>query len=406
MPRTTLSLVENGVSLHKNYTWVISDGSVYTFAESNKTNYSLSKSRQTNNTPNFRSTRKEHLPMNPFTYSEFHNDAIKGTYKWINQSANLFGLMSGPLVGMDYDTDSNVLDQSRKDAVNANALNGSLLKLKGMKVNLGNVLGERKQTSKMILGTAQRIGNSLRALRKGNFRNAATALGLQPKGRRNGVKLPSNYSKALADEWLALQFGWKPLLNDVYDAAEDLARLTNEPRRFYVTASKTFAWNVSSTPGDWQGVPYKRTDQGTYTRKYVYIFSYRNEILADLSRFGITNPASVAWELTPWSFVVDWFIPIGNFIDTWDATAGFVFEKGCVTTFQKSRVSAASNATAYVNGNTWATVNARGSVSRVSCVRGALSAFPSPVIPRLGDFTLSLTRGTTITALLRQRLKL
>jgi hypothetical protein len=27
------------------------------------------------------------------------------------------------------------------------------------------------------------------------------------------------------------------------------------------------------------------------------------------------DPLSVAWELLPWSFVVDWFIPIGSYLD-------------------------------------------------------------------------------------------
>jgi hypothetical protein len=30
---------------------------------------------------------------------------------------------------------------------------------------------------------------------------------------------------------------------------------------------------------------------------------------------GLTNPLNVAWELVPFSFVVDWFIPIGSFFD-------------------------------------------------------------------------------------------
>jgi len=30
---------------------------------------------------------------------------------------------------------------------------------------------------------------------------------------------------------------------------------------------------------------------------------------------GLQDPASVAWELLPWSFVVDWFIPIGNWLE-------------------------------------------------------------------------------------------
>jgi len=30
---------------------------------------------------------------------------------------------------------------------------------------------------------------------------------------------------------------------------------------------------------------------------------------------GLTDPLSVLWEITPYSFVVDWFIPIGTYLE-------------------------------------------------------------------------------------------
>jgi hypothetical protein len=32
-------------------------------------------------------------------------------------------------------------------------------------------------------------------------------------------------------------------------------------------------------------------------------------------QLGLLDPLSVAWELLPWSFVIDWFIPIGAYLD-------------------------------------------------------------------------------------------
>ena len=31
---------------------------------------------------------------------------------------------------------------------------------------------------------------------------------------------------------------------------------------------------------------------------------------------GLINPSTVAWERLPWSFVIDWFIPIGSYLDS------------------------------------------------------------------------------------------
>lgn len=50
--------------------------------------------------------------------------------------------------------------------------------------------------------------------------------------------------------------------------------------------------------------------------------------LRTLNQLGLVNPASLAWELIPWSFVVDWFIPIGPLLSVLTAPAGLIFISG------------------------------------------------------------------------------
>ena len=42
-----------------------------------------------------------------------------------------------------------------------------------------------------------------------------------------------------------------------------------------------------------------------------------NEIdaVASAAQFGLTNPLLVAWEVVPFSFVVDWFLPVGDYLE-------------------------------------------------------------------------------------------
>ena len=47
---------------------------------------------------------------------------------------------------------------------------------------------------------------------------------------------------------------------------------------------------------------------------------------------SFTNPLTVLWEVTPWSFVVDWAIPIGRYLEQLSATHGWYFYDGCITT--------------------------------------------------------------------------
>jgi hypothetical protein len=40
---------------------------------------------------------------------------------------------------------------------------------------------------------------------------------------------------------------------------------------------------------------------------------------------GVVNPLSIAWEVIPFSFVVDWFIPVGQVLEACTATMGLSF---------------------------------------------------------------------------------
>jgi hypothetical protein len=53
-----------------------------------------------------------------------------------------------------------------------------------------------------------------------------------------------------------------------------------------------------------------------------------NQTVRRAVALGVANPASIAWELVPYSFVVDWFVPVGNTLEAMTATAGLDFVKG------------------------------------------------------------------------------
>jgi hypothetical protein len=69
-------------------------------------------------------------------------------------------------------------------------------------------------------------------------------------------------------------------------------------------------------------------------------YSLSNPVLANLSQMGITNPVELAWEELPYSFVADWFLPIGDYLGNLDATLGWDFIGGTksATITQRHRV--------------------------------------------------------------------
>jgi hypothetical protein len=131
--------------------------------------------------------------------------------------------------------------------------------------------------------------------------------------------------------WLELQYGWKPLLKDIHDAAEALALNYNRPsnRISKVTAksNEKTQWSeyrrFSETPPQGCNVVYELSANYRMT----VLFEQDSNVKA-VQTVGLTNPLTVAWELVPYSFVVDWFLPIGDYLNQLDARLGKTFKGG------------------------------------------------------------------------------
>lgn len=201
-------------------------------------------------------------------------------------------------------------------AWNANdtiALQGKLReKLVGSDFDMSVFLGEGRETLALIANSANRIYQALRGFRKLDVKAVSKALGVPHSRvskafRRAQMPLsPSAASRQAAQAWLELQYGWMPLLKDAEGAAQALAQQLNEP------AVQTYR------------VRMRKAMTGTSVSSNIKTYDYdgfvRAQLIGRVSEVnvpalnGLSDPSSVLWELTPWSFVADWFIPIGNYL--------------------------------------------------------------------------------------------
>lgn len=204
---------------------------------------------------------------------------------------------------------------------NTAALIAARARMKNMKVDLGVAFAERKATSRMLGDTARRLALAARDLQRGSFRDAARRLGIRgDPGKPRG----SNWT----NHWLQLQYGWKPLLSDVYGSCDALSK--REKSDWRVTAKASRRESTSKTYGPTNQGSTRNGDYsyacGVELRKGVFVRIDAipdNDLKMSLSSLGVTNPLLVAWELVPYSFVVDWAFPVGNWLSSLDAMLGY-----------------------------------------------------------------------------------
>lgn len=214
------------------------------------------------------------------------------------------------------------LDPGYSDSIANTALIDARNSLKDMKVNLAQAFAEREQVSRLVTDTVTDIYQLYRAIKRLDAKKGSNII---QKYRRLSKKQKQRFNDTVksslspSEKWLQVQYGWKPMMSDVYGALETLGNKRIEDCWFTAHGS---AKQWIKTSQVWTGYGYG-VCQGYLACKYTLIGLPTNEPSTVWSRAGITNPALLAWELTPFSFVWDWFNPVGDYLSSWDATLGF-----------------------------------------------------------------------------------
>lgn len=210
-------------------------------------------------------------------------------------------------------------------------------RLVGSDFDMSVFLGESHQTLRMIADSAIRIRKGIYHLRRGDINGTLRSLfegtSRSPLPSTRGALLRKSDAKYAAQNWLELQYGWLPLLSDVKSGAEMMAHQFSVPaeKRFRVSRTVLGEGRTFSDQGmhfdclvppafPWMqpspGCPYYLWTNTEYrVQRTKRVTLYVKERPTTLQALGLTDPTKVAWELLPWSFVVDWFIPIGQWLN-------------------------------------------------------------------------------------------
>lgn len=192
----------------------------------------------------------------------------------------------------------------------------------------GVFAGELMKTIKMLSSPAK-------ALRDGIDQYVATA-----KKRSRGMKRPH---KVIAETWLEYAYGWKPLIHDAEDAAKlltahpyDVFEKISGRGRNVIESVRTKNLFTSS----WLRVLWTLVEEGYVDIKYKGAIRATNQPPSFPEQMGLSwsNVLPAAWELIPYSFLVDYFSNVGKVID--GASSGVVrLAWGCRTAWQVRKTS-------------------------------------------------------------------
>lgn len=359
-------------------------------------------------TPSYASIPKRSLPINSFrdvqAEASMPAQAVATTYisgpSKGQVSYQLFGYSSyADIEARGFSFANLVLPKlPTVAALHNEAFTKALQRLADAKVNLPVAVAEASKTTQLITNTANRIFNAYRSFRKGRFRDTARYLGIS--------------SGTVHKTWLEYKYGWMPLLMDVKNAAEFLAQ-QHVAKPIYLTGLGTASSQASYFQQLSRVHGWRSFSRASITRQSVATREVRVKIYArvvnsqatQLQQLGLTNPALVAWELVPFSFVFDWFISVGDYLQAVTALHGLTVEKAMTSSMTEwsasEQIAEASYVDSFVDYSAF-TTNLK--AKKRDYTRGSFTVSLLDLSPVRNRDPFSFSKLVTGMALLRSRM--
>lgn len=285
-------------------------------------------------------------------------------------------------------------------------INRNLNNLMTSDLNLGLMAVGAKQSFVMVANAATGVRKFWKDLKRGNLQGAAKAVGLKPSKW-------TNVPRDASDRYLEFIFGWQQLLSDAYSAVTEYNIIQDGPPPLLTARThESFQLEEIHASRDIRmglyGPNVRVTSKATGEIKILSRFDTQisswNTVIAN--RLGLLNPALIAWDLVPYSFVFDWFYPVGSYLSAFTADAGLRPLGSSHTIYCTGQISNTLEPLQY-DQRTRGIVENSDLPSYAEPVmvykRNAGGGLPSPVLPS-PRYPTSLSQAITSTALVAQRI--
>lgn len=207
---------------------------------------------------------------------------------------------------------------------------------------LGLAAVEVSESLKMIWTRAGDLLGFLRSLNKGDLAGVLRHLGVVGAKRKRATsvmrRVVKTKSAQASSAYLEFIFGWKPMIEDIYNAVSVLQKsfraISVKEGGKGTVHSKT---TVPFGPQGWETLFY----QVTTRVRLGCLIEISNPNLALANSLGLVNPAQVAWGALPGSFLLNWFLPIERFLGTFSTFWGYdvrdaYFSRKCDSSYTRT----------------------------------------------------------------------
>jgi len=211
---------------------------------------------------------------------------------------------------------------SRQRTQLANALYDKFQGNLSDKATMGENLAEFKKSLGTIANRVEQVLRFTKAVKRGRFGDAANILQTPMPIRRHPVKEQAN-------NWLEFHLGIQPVVGDIFSAMHLLSEPIKSSRvvakvgygGFEISRSRTTASFSMNNTYTCTGMSARCQADVAVTNPNLYL----------LNKLGVINPAQVAWQLMPLSFVLDWFINVESFLGSFTDFLGLTVQNASST---------------------------------------------------------------------------
>lgn len=199
----------------------------------------------------------------------------------------------------------------------------------GERSELGTTIYEWRSAADMVTHNAKRLALAALMVKRGRFKEFLNVLNVKPLPKHKHWTRSS--PKVASTLWIEYWFGIAPTINDIQTA---VAILDSDP-------SENAGWTPYKVS---TGARFDIKQSETYYLPMLDVtcvarakaggeFRMVNPNTALAQRLGLLNPLTIALNVTPWSWLLGWFINLNQWVDSISTFAGYQFRNTYVTKY-------------------------------------------------------------------------